>query len=115
MSSIDALAKGLPAPAEGAPSKPDFELEERDFTTVRSVQAVATLSENVFSDLTEDICEYVLKFLSAFEETPRTIKNTNYRKLLDDFIEGDGYAYWEAGRRNCNPAMHLVWPEDKEK
>lgn len=115
MASIDALAKGLPAPVKGPPSKPNFELEDKEFTTVKSVKAVATLSDTFFEDLGNDVREYVVRFLLAFEETPRTIKNAKYRELLDDFMEDEGNGYWRAERPGCVPATDLVWPEDKEK
>lgn len=115
MASIDALAKGLSAPVGRPPSKPDFELEDKEFTTVKSVKAVATLCETFFEDLGNDIREYVGRFLLAFEETPRTVRNEKYRQLLDDFMEEDGNGYWVAERPGYVPATDLVWPEDQEK
>ena len=115
MASIDALAKGLPAPVQGLSSKPDFELEDKEFTTVKSIKAVATLDEAYFNDLCDDVRDYVAENLSVFEETPRSIKSANYRKLLDDFTEKLGNGYWIAGRRDYNPATHFAWPADKEK
>ena len=115
MASIDALAKGQPAPSKGPPSKPNFELEDKDFTTVKSVKAVATLSDGYFGDLGNDIRDYVVKSLSDFAETPRSIKNAKYRKLLDGFMEECGKGYWTPGRRECNTVTDFIWPVDKER
>ena len=115
MASIDALAEGLPAPSQGPPSKPRFELEDKDFLSVKSVRTVATLPEQFFKDLCDDVREFVIRLLPSFDDTPRTIKKPKYRKLLDDFMEQFGKAYWAADRRNFNPATCFVWPADKEK
>ena len=115
MASIDALAKGLPMPVQGPPSKPDFELEDKEFTTAKSIRSVATLDERYFNDLSNDIRDYVIKLLPSFEETPRNIRSLNYRKLLDDFMQETGNGYWSAKRQNYNPATHFLWPDDKEK
>lgn len=115
MASIDALAKGLLAPVQGPPSKPGFELEDKEFTTAKSIRSVATLDEKYFNDLSSDIRDYVIKFLPSFEETPRTIRSPNYRKLVDDFMQETGNGYWNAKRLYYNPATHFLWPDDKEK
>lgn len=115
MASIDALAKGLLAPVQGPPSKPDFELEDKEFTTAKSIRSVATLDEKYFNDLSSDIRDYVIKFLPSFEETPRTVRSPNYRKLVDDFMQETGNDYLNAKRLYYNPATHFLWPDDKEK
>ena len=115
MASIDALAKGLQAPSQGPPSKPRFELEDKEFPSVKSVRTVATLPEQFFKDLCDDVREFVIESLSAFDDTPRTIKKPKYRRLLDSFMEKFGKVYWAADRPKFNSTTDFVWPADKEK
>lgn len=107
MASIDILSD--------VATKPDFELVDNNFTTLKSVKDVVTLEAQSFKDLQEAAHEFVAENIDECGKTPRTLKKVNYQVLLDSFLGENAKGFWDEDREGCSNATHLVWPDDTEK
>ncbi len=106
MASIDALSGDL--------TKPKFELNDNEFTSLKSVKDVATV-EPAWKDLLEAIHDHVAENIEDCSNVPRSLKQETYRTLVDSFLHDHGSKFWTEDREGCAEATHLIWPDDHDK
>lgn len=107
MASIDALS--------AVDTKPDFSLNENEFSSLKAVREVATLEDQRWRELVHAVHSFVADHLDECTFVPRNLKKGPYSRLVELFLSNGVSQLWASDREGYQAGSHFVWPNDQEK